>query len=227
MNRIAKHALAFLTFAGLASAATVVCPAPPNSGVPVNLTSDLVVMCGGLTFNNFQVIPFAGNTSPVISLGSVDFTGGFVNLTFNPNMSAPPSGTAQDIHLLYQVSGASVSAIDLSVGGVNASIIETACSAPIPTTGPQANLCPTGTFLGNMTAFSSPPGPNSAVIDIPASSAVWIFKDIGVLPNSPNAGGGGLSNFTQSFHAVPEPLTFLLLGPALLGLGLVRRKLVR
>ncbi len=227
MKRFLLSALSGLAIAGLASAATVTCPAPPNSGVPVDVVG-LTVSCGGLTFSNFQVIPATGNPTPTVSLVSVDNTSGSVNLSFNPNMSAPTG--AEDIHLYYSVSGAAGQwqGIDLTVGGQNATIIERVCDAPIPSTGPQQNTCAGGggTQVGQLVAYSQPPGPNIQNASISSSaSTLYVYKDIGVQANALTAGGGALTTFTQSWHAqVPEPASMLLLGAGFMALGLLRRR---
>lgn len=211
------------------AAATVNCNAPPQPGVPANVAAaGFQINCGGLTFTNFQVSPAAGNPSPEIDLVSAlyDPLNGMVNLAFNPNLSAPPSAGAQDIHFFFDVIGR-LDQIDLGVGGVNATLVERVCSTPVPRMG-QANegLCPQGSVLANLVAFSAPPGPNTAVSARfgPVSSA-YIFKDIGVSPSSPNATGGALTTFSQSFHtAVPEPATFLLFGLGLVSIRLWGRR---
>ena len=109
-------------------------------------------------------------------------------------MSAPPSGGNQDIHFFFTVSGG-VDQVDLSVGGINATITETVPKAGLPTTNPT---CAPG-ILSNIVAYSA--GPNSVMSTAFAPAGViYVYKDIGVSPNSPSGGGGALTNFNQSFH---------------------------
>lgn len=53
MNRLLVPAFALLTTAGLASASTVTCPAPPNGGVRPNAVG-IRLECGGADFSNFK-----------------------------------------------------------------------------------------------------------------------------------------------------------------------------
>lgn len=232
MNRGLWLVSACLLVAGLAGATTINCSSS-STGLPLDIIG-LTVDCDGLTFTNFQVIAVAGNPSPIIDLASVDTTKG-VSLTFNPNMSAPPGGGPQDIHLLYEVAGG-VSGFAQDTAGQNATIVETACSAPVATTGPTANTCPPGaTVLGTNVVYSAVPGqPDRSTSSFTfASSAnpVYIFKDIGVSASMPNPAGGALTSFTENFTptkaSTPEPETFILIGPALIALGLLRRRIVK
>ena len=64
----------------------------------------------------------------------------------------------------------------------------------------------------------------------------YVFKDVGVLPAAPNAGGGAMTSFSQTFSGgtggggtgsgaeVPEPMTLVLVGPCLLALVLLRER---
>jgi hypothetical protein len=210
-----------LVCAGAANAAITCSDSNPRNVTGLNVSGGCTI--GGLTFSNFQVLPAAGNPTPEIDLVSaiVDPMG-FVDLQFNPNMSAPPSGGNQDIHFFFSVTGG-IDQIDLAVGGVNATIIERACSTPLATNNPT---CPAENVLANIIGFSAPPGPNTAISAVFATTpTVYIYKDVGVSPNQPNSTGGGLTTFTQSFHQsqVPEPVTSGLLGSGLLA-GVVFRR---
>ena len=231
MKRLVLPSLAVLALAGMATAATVTCPAPPNNGVPADVIG-LTVTCGGLTFSNFNVIPGAGTSTVFMDLVSVDLTGTTVSLSFNPNMSVPTGH--QDIHFYYQVTGNAVG-VDLAVGGVNATVIERVCSQPIPTSGGTANTCPTGSSLANFLAVSTPPGPSVASATFPAGSGstFYVFKDIGVTTGQFQPGGGALTSFTQSWEIgggggqVPEPASVLLIGSGIFALGILRRRAAR
>ena len=215
-----KNFLVLLAFSLLSLSVASASPLPCtiSTGVDNPVTSGTVIMCGGLTFDNFQVLHATGGAAGTIDILSAGLdAAGEIDLTFNPNL-----GPSQDEQLLFAVWGG-ITQIDMSVAGNLASITERACANAIPTMGDFADLCTNaaGTAVAAPLAQISVDSNESAVSGtFTGTSPVYIFKDIQT--EDPN---GQLTEFTQTFQpSVPEPVSTVLLGSGLLALGLLRRK---
>jgi hypothetical protein len=212
MRKLAFVGIAAVVLGLMIAPAAKADPACTNASIVIGAGAISSCSFGGLTFSNFAAVNAGAVPSPLVI--AVTFTtdaSGNILVSFNPNLTSP----VQDLWFFFTVSGG-INAIDLAVGGLNATINETACSVLIPL---NSGICPSANILANINATTG----NTAIGNFPGGTAVspvFIFKDINVQT------GGSLTNFQQSFHPVPEPGTLALFGSGLLSIaGLIRRKL--
>jgi hypothetical protein len=214
-------ALCFVMAASIAGATTVSCLTVGNV---ITGTPSLAVGSGNacdvlpdssILFSNFFVSPTTATVSIDQNPASTGVVGNEINMGFQ--LAGLPSSGNFDILLTYEVTGG-ISGIDLGftasvpVAGGSVKLTEIACTA-----GFNAAGC-TGTQLANITATST--GSLAlASASFQSNPVVFIQKDI-QFNNSAT-----LSEVENSVLVpVPEPASMLLVGGALLGVGLIRRR---
>jgi hypothetical protein len=186
----------------LGNGTTTIAPGTSASGTT---TGTIPCTLGGDTFNNFYVYNTAASDTD-IAVG-VSFTGGVSTpavMTFGvTNLDAQT-----DFDVVFEVTPGQPS-ITVSSASGSGHIIDTVCSVQYV----QGQSCTGngGTVLG--TAIVN----GSSTITVPLAASPtgndWVFEDV-----------SGVTSFSKSFVAVPEPITLPLTGIGLLALGLVRRR---
>ncbi|HEY4362854.1 MAG TPA: PEP-CTERM sorting domain-containing protein [Bryobacteraceae bacterium] len=187
------------------------------------LTSTVTNLSIDCTFNGLEFSNFAYNTASVsgtpsgwnITLVGESLINGYVALTFNPSLNGQNTpNSVQDAHLTFSIGGTTFGALLFNGGPGPSNVGEKICvgaTAPDSLTG----NCGADTVFGPMSANDN----QTSTVAYGSQALVYVWKDIQVTSAS-----GHNSSITEGF-AVPEPMTFSMLGIGLLGLGLVRRKL--
>src|ERR1022692_4726676 len=108
MNKILVLLAFSLLSLSVASASPLPCTI--STGVDNPVTSGTVIVCGGLTFDGFQVLNPTGGAGGMVDILSAGLdAAGEIDLTFNPNL-----GPSQDEQLLFAVWGG-ITQIDMSI----------------------------------------------------------------------------------------------------------------
>ncbi len=173
-----------------------------------------VVPGSTLTLSNFQINDTFGNIADAqVSFTGFSVVGNWVYVNFGTLLGHPTEN--HDIALRFDVSssGLPINMVDLAnTGTPGSSIQETVCSGSVDIHG----ICTQGVQLANIVAFGG--GGTVFSAEFQDSWAISVWKDIGA------PAGNAISAFTQSYHLVPEPATFVLMGTGFLALGLLARR---
>jgi hypothetical protein len=223
MKKILVLILGCLVLSGMAFAGPSACP---TSTYDTYLVAAFSCTQGNLLFSNFDYTPIATGTSPIPSTG-VSVTPqigaiGSAGFQFTSGWSVGNVGTAsttQNSIIAFAVTG-SISQLQLlfdgSFTGTGLSgVVETYCLNQ--TTG--VSSCPAGN--SGQLSVTNPPANFNAVAFFAPVSSLSVSKAIGV-----TSGSNGTAKISQVINtfATPEPMSFVLLGSGLLGLGLVRKR---
>jgi hypothetical protein len=204
-----------LLLAGLALSMTAAMSAAPLCtdfvGQPVTNANATGCMVGNLLLDQFAVIPNGGAT-PAINFGGAAFLlDGEVRFTLLGAVG--PSDTL----LQYRVTGANQSGASIKIGTAdNVTITELICTNPLVGT---TCVAPPAASFGLTVNQPVPPGQSTdSELFGTLYNVTYVQKDIAISAN------GSISEFINGHQSVPEPTTSLLMGTALLGLALLRKR---
>jgi hypothetical protein len=201
----------------------------PSGSLTLYLAASFTCTSGNLTFSAFGytssanpagiALPASGLTvTPVTTTGNEGFqlAGGW-----NVGTQAAGLDSFQDSVVSLTVSSSSITDLHLFFNGSftgtgSASVVESYCLNHV------LAGCPGGSS-GSLSITNPPPSFNAVVFFAPVTS-VSVSKDIHV--DSGTNGTASISQVINSFSS-PEPLSFVFLGSGLLGLGLLRKKIIK
>jgi hypothetical protein len=192
---------------------------PQNPGVGGSITCTI----DNLSFSNFSFTGTAGGGANVPTAASINIipitTPGNEGFTFNPGF-IEANGASQDVEVNFEVTalnGAKITDLGIGFNGV--------ASGTGSATSFSEQYC-TGGFgtCNNIFAVTNPPPVLSQEINIPATSTLFVVKDVGATAGT--GGSASISAFANTFSQteVPIPGALPLFATGLVGLWGLRRK---
>jgi hypothetical protein len=221
MNRFFLISLAFLVLASSAFATGTTCPTGPLTAylVPSFSCTTNSLTFTGWGYSNLNVPAALITVTPQTVSGNEGFQ---FNSGWNVNNAAGGGEMTEDSLISFTAAGPGITNLELffngSVTGTgSANVTENYClGAPLTS-------CPKGS-AGQIKVTNPPPGFNDQVFFSPVGS-ISVSKDI-LVDTGEGTGSAMISQVTNNFSS-PEPLSFVLLGSGLLGLGLMRKRIKR
>jgi hypothetical protein len=212
--------------------------ATPTTCVTGSLASyELLNSSGGciinnLLFDNFSDQESAAGKAVALTSSAITVTPDFVSLdeglqfSASWNVSTPSSMdsaisfTVQTVNGKATLDDISLSATETQTGSGNSGVIESYCLGSLKAT----NHCPSSL---QTISVSNPPANNDGPVTQNYSlvSALSVTKDIDVAAGaSGTASISVVNNNYSQIGSVPEPISFVLVGVGLLGVGLMRKR---
>jgi len=223
MNRLLLIALAPLVLVSSAFATVTTCPTGSGTSLGNYLVPGFTCTTNLLTFSAWSYTDLnvpAANISvvPQVVMGDEGFQ---FQSAWNVNNTNGGPEAREDSLIQFTVTGPGITNLELFFNGSitgtgSANVTEQYCLNGTLTSCPQA--------LGQISVTNPPPGFSDQVFFAPVRS-ISVSKDI-LVDTGVGPGSAMISQVTNNFSS-PEPLSFVLLGSGLLGLGLLRKRMKR
>ena len=223
MNRLLLIALAPLVLVSSAFATVTTCPTGSGTSLGNYLVPGFTCTTNLLTFSAWSYTDLnvpAANISvvPQVVMGDEGFQ---FQSAWNVNNTNGGPEAREDSLIQFTVTGPGITNLELFFNGSitgtgSANVTEQYCLNGTLTSCPQA--------LGQISVTNPPPGFSDQVFFAPVRS-ISVSKDI-LVDTGVGPGSAMISQVTNNF-TTPEPLSLVLLGSGLLGLGLMRKRIKR